>query len=123
MTTNLTFHHHSLLVSLDSPRSSNTDTMSLSSGHAQLPLELTISVLECMLRDEEDLRTLLVCSLVCQTWLSIIRPVLFKNIDVPLNKTRSFLEIMGSPLIRRGATMLTHIRKVHFHGPRRLVHV
>ncbi|KAJ7865714.1 hypothetical protein B0H14DRAFT_2733768 [Mycena olivaceomarginata] len=75
--------------------------MSMSSGRTNLPLEISFCAIDCLVADR-DTTTLLVCSLVCQTWLSITRPHLFKDVVL---------------------ATLAQIRTVNFPGHPRLLHI
>ncbi|KAJ7852479.1 hypothetical protein B0H14DRAFT_3137121 [Mycena olivaceomarginata] len=96
--------------------------MSMSSGRTNLPLEISFCAIDCLVADR-DTTTLLVCSLVCQTWLSITRPHLFKDVVVAPSKTLSFSQIMISAARASQLATLAQIRTVNFPGLPRLLHI
>lgn len=62
----------------------------------------------------------MICSLVCQIWLSITRPHLFREVVVSPSKVVAFLEIVASP---SSATILSHIHRINFVGLPRVPHI
>ncbi|KAJ6558947.1 hypothetical protein B0H10DRAFT_2109957 [Mycena sp. CBHHK59/15] len=88
----------------------------------RLPQEISICVIDCLV-DDQDRKTLAVCSLVCQTWFSITRPHLFKDVVVSSNKTVSFSKILASPARQSMVATSAHIRTVNFPGLPRLLHI
>ncbi|KAK6991694.1 hypothetical protein R3P38DRAFT_3183080 [Favolaschia claudopus] len=81
-----------------------------------LPIELVLEVLDRLI--DGDRSTLAACSLVCRTWLAVVRPRLFSDVTLSVRQVDTF----GTLKIALESTVLAHTKTVRATGFPRVPH-